>query len=169
MSFGYLTFSLGISGFSNRSSINISADWRAHARNESYFRGGNASLFNQDGLDLDLWEQSIKTELSYVTAGVSPISLAFPPTAGSKAAAYQTVINYYLAKGEWPTSPPALEAYRPMRSHFPQSPEDLRRVLPGYAQWIDEHPREVQAHLTASRAHFDAVPRDVMQTLFVDV
>lgn len=106
LTFGYLTFSLGISGFSNRSSINISADWRAHATNESFFRGGNASLFNQDGLDLDKWEQSIQTELSYVTAGVSPLQLAFPADAGAKAANYGKVINYYIAKGKWPTSPP---------------------------------------------------------------
>jgi len=169
LAFDWSFIDLGVSGFTNRSQIHINETFTAHAKNETFFRGGDPQYEHQDGLELGLWRGSIASNLAYVDVAVSPITLSFPPTAGTKSANYAKVINYYLAKGKWPTSPPALEAYRPMRSVVPQTAEELKDQLPLYAQWIDEHPREVQAHLTASRAHFDAVPRDVMQTLFVDV
>lgn len=59
-------------------------------------------------------------------------------------------------------------SYRLSRSQLPRTAAELKRLLPGYSNWIDEHPREVEAHLAKSRAHFSGLSREHLQSLFHD-
>lgn len=168
LAFDWQFIQLGVSGFTNRSQIHINETFTANAKNETFFRGGNPAFEHQDGLKLGDWRGSIASNLAYVDVRVTPLTMSFPADAGAKAANYGKVVNYYISKGKWPTSPPELEEHRMSRSAFPRTATELRAVFPKYSNWIDEHPREVEAHLAKSRAHFDGLSQEHLQSLFHD-